>query len=149
MVCEWGMSEKMGPSSSASAKRWCPRAGDAQHQDYSEHTAMEIDREVRRIVMEHSTERRTGAPSLETLRHLAEALLEREVLDGPEIDAIVKGAGPGARRCRLGVAAAERRVLGVELHVLFTRNSHEPTGSCPSAGAAPRSLPPLSGGSVE
>ena len=69
----------------------------AQHQDYSEQTAMEIDREVRRIVMENY-ERAKGLIQyrLETLHGLAEALLEREVLDGPEIDTIVKGTSSPA-----------------------------------------------------
>ena len=65
----------------------------AQHQDYSEQTAMEIDREVRRIVMENYERAKDLIQRrLHTLRRLAEALLEREVLDGPEIDSIVNGA---------------------------------------------------------
>jgi len=69
----------------------------AQHQDYSEQTAMEIDREVHRIVMENYERAKELVQSrLETLRGLAEALLEREVLDGLEIDTIVKGAGSPA-----------------------------------------------------
>jgi cell division protease FtsH len=52
---------------------------------------------VRRIVMDNY-ERAKGLVQrqLDTLRHLAESLLEREVLDGAEIDAIVKGAGSPA-----------------------------------------------------
>ncbi len=98
MVCEWGMSEKMGPLQFGKREEMVFLGREiAQHQDYSEHTAMEIDREVRRIVMEHYDRAKNLVHRrLETLRHLAEALLEREVLDGPEIDAIVKGAGSPA-----------------------------------------------------
>ena len=66
----------------------------AQHQDYSEHTAMEIDREVRRIIManyERAKELISGR--LQTLHRLAEALLEREVLDGSEVESLVNGLG--------------------------------------------------------
>ena len=64
----------------------------AQHQDYSEQTAIEIDQEVRRLVMENY-ERAKGVISsrIETLHSLASALLEREVLDGAEIEEILKG----------------------------------------------------------
>jgi cell division protease FtsH len=98
MVCEWGMSETMGPLQFGKREEMVFLGREiAQHQDYSEHTAMEIDREVRRIVMDNY-ERAKGLVQrrLETLRHLAEALLEREVLDGPEIDVIVRGAGSPA-----------------------------------------------------
>src|SRR5512139_3756882 len=98
MVCEWGMSETMGPLQFGKREEMVFLGREiAQHQDYSENTAMEIDREVRRIVMDNY-ERAKGLVQrrLETLRHLAEALLEREVLDGPEIDVIVRGAGSPA-----------------------------------------------------
>jgi cell division protease FtsH len=92
------MSETMGPLQFGKREEMVFLGREiAQHQDYSENTAMEIDREVRRIVMDNY-ERAKGMVQrrLETLRHLAEALLEREVLDGPEIDVIVRGAGSPA-----------------------------------------------------
>jgi cell division protease FtsH len=98
MVCEWGMSERMGPLQFGKREEMIFLGREiAQHQDYSEQTAMEIDREVRRIVMENY-ERAKGLIQyrLETLHGLAEALLEREVLDGPEIDTIVKGTSSPA-----------------------------------------------------
>jgi cell division protease FtsH len=98
MVCEWGMSEKMGPLQFGKREEMVFLGRDiAQHQDYSEHTAMEIDREVRRIVMENYERAKALVQRrLESLHHLAEALLEREVLDGLEVDTIVKGAGSPA-----------------------------------------------------
>jgi len=98
MVCEWGMSERMGPLQFGKREEMIFLGREiAQHQDYSERTAMEIDREVRRIVMENYERAKELIQShLETLRGLAEALLEREVLNGQEIDTIVKGAGSPA-----------------------------------------------------
>src|SRR5512136_76079 len=98
MVCEWGMSEEMGPLQFGKREEMVFLGREiAQHQDYSEQTAMEIDREVRRIVMENY-ERAKGLVQrrMDSLHHLAEALLERDVLDGLEVDTIVKGAGSPA-----------------------------------------------------
>jgi cell division protease FtsH len=98
MVCEWGMSEQMGPLQFGKREEMIFLGREiAQHQDYSEQTAMEIDREVRCIVMENYERAKELIRShLETLQGLAEALLEREVLNGQEIDTIVKGAGSPA-----------------------------------------------------
>jgi cell division protease FtsH len=98
MVCEWGMSERMGPLQFGKREEMIFLGREiAQHQDYSEQTAMEIDCEVRRIVMENYERAKELIQShLETLQGLAEALLEREVLNGQEIDTIVKGAGSPA-----------------------------------------------------
>ncbi|MEE9182533.1 MAG: cell division protein FtsH, partial [candidate division NC10 bacterium] len=65
----------------------------AQHQDYSEQTAQEIDQEVRRFVMDAYTYAKELLKArTEALHALAAALLEREVLEGPQIDGIVSGA---------------------------------------------------------
>ena len=53
MVCEWGMSEELGPMTFGKREEQIFLGRDiAHHKDYSEHTAIEIDREVRRIVDE-------------------------------------------------------------------------------------------------
>ena len=98
MVCEWGMSETMGPLTFGKKEEMIFLGREiAQHQDYSEQTAIEIDREVRRTVMECYEQAKELLKSrLEVLHALAAALLEREVLDGLEIDAIVTGAVSGA-----------------------------------------------------
>jgi cell division protease FtsH len=98
MVCEWGMSESMGPLQFGKREEMVFLGREiAQHQDYSEHTAMEIDREVRRIVMDnYERAKEIIQRRLDALRLLAEALLEREVLDGAEIDSLVKGASSPA-----------------------------------------------------
>lgn len=64
----------------------------AQHRDYSEDTAIRIDQEVKKIVM---TGYRKASEILEThresLERIAQALLEREVLDGAEIKLLIEG----------------------------------------------------------
>ena len=77
MVCEWGMSERMGPLQFGKREEMIFLGREiAQHQDYSEQTAMEIDREVRRIVMENYERAKVLIQyRLETLHGLAEALL--------------------------------------------------------------------------
>ena len=98
MVCEWGMSERMGPLQFGKREEMIFLGREiAQHQDYSEQTAMEIDREVRRFIMEnYERAKEIVQGHQEKLHRLAEALLEREVLDGPEIDRLVSGAGSPA-----------------------------------------------------
>ncbi len=91
MVCEWGMSDRLGPLTYGKREEMIFLGREiAQHQDYSESTAVEIDREVRRLVMENYERARDLIKGrLPTLHALAAALLEKEVLDAPEIDAIV------------------------------------------------------------
>ena len=98
MVCEWGMSERMGPLQFGKREEMIFLGREiAQHQDYSEQTAMEIDREVRRFIMEnYERAKEIVQRHLEKLHRLAEALLEREVLDGREVDTIISGAGSPA-----------------------------------------------------
>jgi cell division protease FtsH len=98
MVCEWGMSERMGPLQFGKREEMIFLGREiAQHQDYSEQTAMEIDREVRRFIMEnYERAKEIVQGHLGKLHRLAEALLEREVLDGSEIDTIVSAAGSPA-----------------------------------------------------
>src|SRR5271169_2689558 len=62
-----------------------------QLQDYSEHTAVEIDGEVRRIIQEsYQQAKDLLAANVGVLHKIAEALLDKEVLDGPEIDEIIR-----------------------------------------------------------
>jgi len=93
MVCEWGMSEKLGPLSFGKKDEQIFLGREiAQHKDYSEKTAEEIDKEVTVIVMEGlETAKKLLSENIDTLRRLAETLLERESLSGDEIDRVVKG----------------------------------------------------------
>ena len=92
MVCDWGMSEKIGPLSFGSKDSEIFLGRDfARKREYSEATAEEIDTEVRRIVLE-AEKRASGllTKNMAKLEKLAEALLEKEILDGNEIDEILK-----------------------------------------------------------
>jgi cell division protease FtsH len=92
MVCEWGMSEKLGPLTFGKKEQEIFLGREiSQHRDYSEHTAIEIDNEVKRLVMENYERAKSIVRThMKALRALAEALLEKEVLDAPEIDKIIQ-----------------------------------------------------------
>ena len=92
MVCEWGMSEKLGPLAFGKKEEQIFLGREfAQHRDYSEDTARLIDDEIREIVTQ-SYERAKGIiqMNLAALHRLANTLLEKEVLDGNQIDQILK-----------------------------------------------------------
>jgi cell division protease FtsH len=93
MVCEWGMSEKLGPLTFGQGREQIFLGREiSQHRDYSEQTAIMIDEEVHRIVKtSYDTARDILEEHSDTLVRLAEALLEREVLDAHEIKVIVEG----------------------------------------------------------
>ena len=94
MVCEWGMSEKMGPLVYGKKEEQIFLGRElSRRQDYSEATAVSIDDEVRRLVVENLAHVRTLLQEhLQSLHAVAGALLEKEVLDGAEIDRILTGA---------------------------------------------------------
>ena len=94
MVCEWGMSEKIGPLTFGKKEEEIFLGREiATRRDYSETTAMEIDKEIKKLVFE-SYERAKNIihENLKALRALAEALLDKEVLDAPEIQKIIESA---------------------------------------------------------
>jgi cell division protease FtsH len=91
MVCEWGMSEKMGPLTFGKQNEqvFLGREMGSQR-DFSDQIAMEIDQEVRRLVTEnYDRAKRLLTENMNSLKRLAEALLEKEVLDGSDIDNIL------------------------------------------------------------
>jgi ATP-dependent Zn protease len=92
MVCEWGMSEKLGPMTFGKKEEEIFLGRDfTQKVDYSKNTAVEIDTEVRRIIQEsYHRAKNLLTTNLRLLHKVAEKLLEKEVLDGSEIDAIVR-----------------------------------------------------------
>jgi cell division protease FtsH len=95
MVCEWGMSEKLGPMTFGKKEEEIFLGRDfTQKTDYSQSTAIEIDAEVRRIIQEsYNRAKDLLKTNLRLLHKVAEKLLEKEVLDGSEIDAIVRAFG--------------------------------------------------------
>src|SRR5246500_2450252 len=109
MVCEWGMSEKLGPMTFGKKEEEIFLGRDfTQKVDYSENTAIEIDAEVRRIIQEsYHRAKDLLTTNLRLLHKVAEKLLEKEVLDGSEIDAIVRAFGAnGGDPLASSVAAA-------------------------------------------
>lgn len=92
MVCEWGMSEKLGPLTFGKKQEEIFLGREiTQHRDYSEQTAIMIDDEVKRLVIEnYDRAKKLLNDNINTLKALAEALLEKEVLDGPEIEEIIR-----------------------------------------------------------
>jgi cell division protease FtsH len=92
MVCEWGMSEKLGPMTFGKKEEEIFLGRDfTQKTDYSKSTAVEIDAEVTRIIQEsYHRAKELLTTNLRLLKKIAEQLLEKEVLDGLEIDAIVR-----------------------------------------------------------
>ena len=93
MVCEWGMSENLGPVTFGKKEEEIFLGREiAQHRDYSESTAQEIDKEVRRIISSaQATAEKLLSDNIDLLHRLSEALLEHEILDGEQIDLVIKG----------------------------------------------------------
>jgi cell division protease FtsH len=92
MVCEWGMSDRMGPLTFGKSEEHIFLGREmSRPKDYSEATAIVIDTEIKRIVTEAATRaRHILEANLENLHALARALLERESLDGEEIARILR-----------------------------------------------------------
>jgi len=129
MVCEWGMSE-LGPLSFGKKDEQIFLGREInQHRDYSEETAIKIDQQVRKLVEDgYDRAKRIISDRSDAMVRIAEALLEREVLDGAEVNALIEGR---------------------TLPQLTTPNSQKPTG--PDGGSVvptpmPNALPGLMGG---
>jgi cell division protease FtsH len=98
MVCEWGMSDKLGPLTFGKREEHIFLGREfARQQDYSEDTAILIDGEVKQIVIDcASRARQVLEAKIAKLHGLAQALLEHESLDGEEIARILAGTPHGA-----------------------------------------------------
>ena len=93
MVCEWGMSDAIGPLTFGKKEEQIFLGRDlTQHQDYSEDTALRIDQEIKRIVTgNYDRARQALETHKDELTHIAEELLIREVLDAEQVQRIAKG----------------------------------------------------------
>jgi cell division protease FtsH len=96
MVCEWGMSDKMGPLSYGKKEEQIFLGREfATHKDYSEETAKNIDIEVVAIVKRnYEKAKEILTDHIEILHKIAEELLEKEVLNGAEIDVLIGNVLP-------------------------------------------------------
>ncbi len=111
MVCEWGMSERLGPMTLGKKEEQIFLGRDfTQVHDYSERTAVAIDEEVRRIIQEsYETAKTLLSTNIDLLHKVAERLLECENMDGPEIDEIVRAHQEGGGSGPLSAVGAETR----------------------------------------
>lgn len=93
MVCDFGMSDELGPLSFGKKEEQIFLGRElSQHRDYGEDTAKKIDEEVRRIVTSgYDTTCQLIEDNLNTIHNMANALLEKETLDGKDIDEIMAG----------------------------------------------------------
>ncbi|HEY8131939.1 MAG TPA: ATP-dependent zinc metalloprotease FtsH [Thermoanaerobaculia bacterium] len=91
MVCEWGMSD-LGPATFGKKEEAIFLGREfAQHQDYSEATAIEIDKEVRRILEKaYKTAHEIISNNKPSLDKIARKLLERETLEGWEVNDVLR-----------------------------------------------------------
>jgi len=130
MVCEWGMSD-LGPMSFGKKEEQIFLGREiAQHRDYSEATAIEIDKQVRGLVDFGYTEaKRILSNEREALVRIAVALLEREVLDGAEVRRLIDGG-------QLTPLAQSK-----------PKNTDDPRAGQVITPDGPMRVPPLEGGS--
>ena len=93
MVCEWGMSEAMGPLTFGRKEEQIFIGREiAQHQDYSENTALLIDQETKKIVTDNYDRARSVLKAHHgALVSMAEELLIREVLDAEQVRRMAAG----------------------------------------------------------
>ncbi len=100
MVCEWGMSEALGPLAFGKKEEQIFLGREiAQHQDYSEETAIRIDEEVKTLVMSnYERARRLLESHREILERMAQELLVREVIDAEQVRRIIAGEALDAQK---------------------------------------------------
>jgi cell division protease FtsH len=94
MVCEWGMSEKLGPLAfgEEEGEVFLGREFGQRARNFSEATAIEIDNEVRKIVTDqYSRAKQLLIEHKPALDRIAAALLEWETLDGDEVEVLLRG----------------------------------------------------------
>ena len=109
MVCQWGMSEKLGPLAFGQKDEQIFLGREfAQHKDYSEATAVLIDQEIRELVTHaYARAKKILQDNMNILHDLADALLERETLVEAEIDAIIAEHAPQSTEAKQQDAEAE------------------------------------------
>jgi len=92
MVCEWGMSDKIGPLTFGKKEEHIFLGKEfAQPKDFSEATAVKIDQEIERLVMKnYDRARDTLGDKSDLVHELASALLDKEVLDGSEVRRMIE-----------------------------------------------------------
>ncbi len=122
MVCEWGMSRAMGPLTFGKKEEQIFLGREiAQHQDYSEDTALKIDQEVKRFVTDNYTKAQAILTEhKQRILDIADALLQRETLDAEQVKRLAAGTPlddltptPPAPQPRLAQPAKERPATSI------------------------------------
>jgi cell division protease FtsH len=95
MVCEWGMSERLGPIHYNSKEEHVFLGREiGKPREHSESVQCEIDDEVKKILQgQYEVAKKILSENLETLHTLAKAVVEKETLDAEDIDRILRGEG--------------------------------------------------------
>jgi cell division protease FtsH len=95
MVCEWGMSEELGPLTFGKKEEQIFLGREiTQHRDFSEQTAIKIDGAVKRLILEANEKAfKLLRENIESLKGIANALLERETLTLDDIEKLISGQG--------------------------------------------------------
>jgi cell division protease FtsH len=98
MVTEWGMSEVLGPLTFGKKDEQIFLGREiAKHKDYSDKTAQDIDAEVKRIVIDaYAAAKGLLKERFPLLETFARNLLEKETMDGPEIEKMIQEFESGA-----------------------------------------------------
>lgn len=93
MVCEWGMSDKLGPIHYSSKDEHVFLGRDfGKPREHSEDTQIQIDHEVKAILDRQNNIARTILTENKDILHkLAKAVIEKETLDAEDIERIIKG----------------------------------------------------------
>ena len=94
MICEWGMSEKLGPLTFEKREGPVFLGMQTKHdKEYSEETARKIDEEMAQFIKRgHERALEILRDNIKVLHNLAEALLEKETIDGDEVNMIMAGS---------------------------------------------------------
>lgn len=131
MICEWGMSMKLGPLAFGKKEEQIFLGREiAQHQDYSEQTAIEIDAEVKKLVVaNYDRAKNLLIENKDKLIWLAEALLEYETLDLDQVDRVIRGE-------KLPPVKRSGPESGTTTTVVFDRPEVNVTGVIPQPGKA-------------
>ncbi len=116
MVCEWGMSEALGPLAFGKKEEQIFLGREiAQHQDYSAETAIRIDQEVKSLVIaNYDRARRLLESHSEILERMAQELLVREVIDAEQVRRIIAGEMLDAQKPSANQADAPAEAKGDE-----------------------------------
>ena len=141
MVCEWGMSERLGPLTFGTKEEFVFLGREiSQHRDYSEKTAIMIDEEVRSLVDgAYNHARQLLVDNVDKLHLLAGALLEREMLDGEQVEKLLRGE-------KLEPLPRPRSSTDGQDESGFTQESDENKESARDGAHAPRIAPSESPG---